>query len=103
MAKDYVGVAWEEIRIHVEDDIRIGAFEDMAAQKQYQNPLKRGDTVRIVGDVCQGLVGELKVIDPEQEDECFFGVALHAIEGWIFFSADEIERVENIDMAELPF
>jgi len=71
--------------------------------KQYRSPLAVGDTVRVTCSVCKGLVGELKVIDPDEPDENFFGIRFDAIEGWIFFRADEIERVENVDSAELPF
>ena len=62
--------------------------------QQYQSPLAVGDTVRITAAVCKGLVGELKTIDFEEPDENFFGVRIDEIEGWIFFRADELEKVE---------
>ncbi len=71
--------------------------------KQYQSPLAVGDTVRIVGPECKGLVGELKTIDPNNDEAGdFFGIEFDTIEGYVFFRADEIERVENVDIAELP-
>jgi len=66
------------------------------AQKQYQSPLAVGDTVRVIRPECSGLVGELKTIDMEEPDENFFGVRIDEIEGWIFFRADELERVEPV-------
>ncbi len=68
-----------------------------------QEGLQVGDTVRITAAVCKGLVGELKTIDFEEPDENFYGVRIDEIEGWIFFRADEIERVENVDREQLPF
>ncbi len=84
--RDYVGWDPENWIPHVEDDLRTGAIGMI---QQYH-----GDTVRITAAVCKGLVGELKTIDFEEPDENFFGVRIDEIEGWIFFGADELEKVE---------
>ena len=90
--KDYVGGSWEDIRIHVEDWLRTEGKEMI---KQYRSPLSVGDTVRIVGPECQGLVGELKTIDEHNDDEGdFFGIEFDGVEGYIFFREDEIKKVE---------
>ncbi len=66
--------------------------------------LQVGDTVKVNGPECQGLVGELKVIDEHNDDEGdFFGIEFDTIEGYVFFRSDELERVEKVDLAELPF
>jgi preprotein translocase subunit YajC len=97
LTTDWLRTEGKEFTMAEHTDFYVGFFttwhESDKKYKQYRNPLKKGDTVRIVGDVCQGLIGELKVIDHGQEDECFFGIELDAIEGWIFFAADEIETV----------
>jgi transcription antitermination factor NusG len=117
-----------DLLAHIEDSIRSGEFEmskkiirvsdatfrAIAAQhgfvvtepqvKQAASPFTVGDTVRIVGPMYTGQVGELKVIDPDNIDSCdFFCVYLDSVEKVVPFAADELERVENIDMDELPF
>jgi len=69
-----------------------------------QEGMQVGDTVRVTAAVCSGLVGELKVIEPNNDDEGdFFGIAFDGVGGYVFFAADEIERVENVDREQLPF
>jgi len=108
--KDMFREELETLAPHIEDSIRTGELDMYCSNsflggrpaKQYQSPLQVGDTVRITAAVCSGLVGELKTIDMEEPDENFYGVRIDEIEGWIFFRVDEIERVENVDLAELP-
>ncbi len=61
-----------------------------------QEGLQVGDTVRVIATPCKGLVGELKVIDePNDEAGDFFGIEFDGVDGYVFFNADEIERVER--------
>ena len=63
-------------------------------QVAFRRPLKLRETVKIVGEYCQGLVGELKVIEEKNTDEGdFYGVQVDGISGYVFFRADEMRKV----------
>src|SRR6266700_4729910 len=98
----------ETLAPHIEDSIRTGELDMYCSNsflggrpaKQYRSPLAVGDTVRITGPECKGIVGELKVIDMEELDGNHYGVRIDEIEGWIFFSEDELEKVDPKEVSQ---
>lgn len=67
----------------------------MAEIEQAASPLQVGDTVRIVGAEYHGQIGELRVIDWQDENGYPYGVHLDSVDWVVPFHEDEIERVEE--------